>query len=98
MSDPALVTRVAVLETLVKEKESAIMLQAREYERRLTDLNHAHQRADDMLATYLTQAVYIADKEALDIRLRSLEKWQQYLAGAIGLFMILTPIFLHYKW
>lgn len=38
--------------------EKALLLQAAEYERRLTDLNHAHAQAKDALATYIPREVF----------------------------------------
>lgn len=49
---------VAVLQARLEEKEVALSLQAKEYERRLDDLNHAHALAKDALSTYIPREVY----------------------------------------
>ena len=41
-----------------KSVSKALALQAKEYERRLYDLNHAHAEAQRVLATYLPREVY----------------------------------------
>lgn len=41
-----------------KSQERALELQAREYERRLSDLNHAHAEATRVLGTYLPRELY----------------------------------------
>lgn len=50
--------RLAILETLIAEMRRALDLQAREYERRLDDLNHAHQSAMEVQARYVTRELY----------------------------------------
>jgi hypothetical protein len=50
--------RIAVLETLLKKADEARALQAREYERRLQDLNHAHQQAMERNATFVSRELY----------------------------------------
>jgi hypothetical protein len=42
----------------------ALELQAREYERRLEDLNHAHAEAQRVLGTYVAISVYEKDQAA----------------------------------
>ena len=49
----------------VAEVDKARQHQAKEYERRLQDLNHAHTEAQRVLHTYVTRAVYEKDHEAL---------------------------------
>jgi hypothetical protein len=50
-------------ETLLSARDHALEIQAREYERRLEDLNHAHQEAQRVLFTYVTRDVYEKDRE-----------------------------------
>lgn len=49
------------LKTLAK----ALELQAKEYERRLTDLNHAHEEARRVLSTYLPRELYERSHEEI---------------------------------
>ena len=51
-------TRISVLEERIRGMEQARALQATEYERRLDDLNHAHEQARQTLATYLPRDVF----------------------------------------
>ena len=50
----------------VKERalSAALALQAREYERRLNELNHAHARAVDVANKSVSREVYDADQRA----------------------------------
>jgi hypothetical protein len=42
----------------------ALELQAKEYERRLADLNHAHAESQRVLNTYIPYSVYEKDRDA----------------------------------
>lgn len=46
------------LERELKDLAKALELQAKEYERRLDDLNHSHSEAQRVLATYLPRELY----------------------------------------
>jgi len=59
----------------------ALELQAREYERRLSDLNHAHQQAQDVQGTYLPREVYESQQRESDVKINNLEKWQSNFMG-----------------
>ena len=69
-----LTVEVAVLRERLHEHKltasKALELQAKEYERRLDDLNHAHQQARETLQTYLPREIH--DKE-----MRDLSIWQR---------------------
>ena len=54
----SLEVRLAVLEERVANRDDALALQAKEYERRLADLNHAHQLAEEKNRNYVTREVY----------------------------------------
>lgn len=60
-------------EALQTERDKALALQHAEYERRLQDLNHAHERAQETAHTYLTidkyEAVQKAEATALELAL-----------------------------
>lgn len=46
------------MKAVLEGRDKALQLQAAEYERRLTDLNHAHQEALRVQHTYVTQDKY----------------------------------------
>jgi len=67
-------TRLAVMEArldalveTIKEtallRDRALVMQAGEYERRLGDLNHAHEKQREDQATYMPRELYDADKK-----------------------------------
>ena len=60
-----LTIEVAVLKTRIDAKEHALAIQAKEYERRLHDLNDAHRLARDTLATYLPREIFDKEHNAL---------------------------------
>lgn len=49
---------------LRQQDQKALKLQAEEYERRLDELNHAHDEARRVLGTYVTKTAYDKDQEA----------------------------------
>lgn len=69
--------RLSVLEERLRGVEKAIQHQAVEYERRLTDLNHAHSRAREDLATYTPREVY-------DKFLQGFEEWRRSVDAVIS--------------
>ena len=103
ISITSLTTEVAVLKEQIKglrelivqqdkSVEKALELQAREYERRLDDLNHAHKQAVETQATFVSREVYDAyvasQLAAADLERRDKQKWrdevQQELASSRG--------------
>ena len=56
--DDNLHVRIAVLEATIAHLREARDLQAKEYERRLQDLNHAHTQAEEKYREYLPRATY----------------------------------------
>jgi hypothetical protein len=61
MSEPTAhdyAVRIAILETKLHAADEARTLQAKEYERRLQDLNHAHQKAVEERATVVSRELY----------------------------------------
>ena len=63
-----LMVEVAVLKTRVNSKEDSLRLQAKEYERRLHELNDAHNLARTVLATYLPREIFDKEHSALQSR------------------------------
>jgi hypothetical protein len=68
MSRPSAEVRIAVLETRLKMADDARELQAKEYERRLDDLNHEHKRNIERNAAFVSRELH----DALDQSLRTL--------------------------
>jgi hypothetical protein len=64
-------TKVDMLDRLFHERieavDRAIVLQAREYARRLEELNHAHQNAVQDRAGYLQREVWEANRKELEV-------------------------------
>lgn len=85
MSEP--ITRVewerelAHLRELLGERDKALELQAREYERRLDLLNHAHQEARENWERSLPRERYEADQRA---RAAQLMAWVFALLAAVS--------------
>lgn len=56
--------RLAVLEARMAERDKALKVQAKEYERRLEALNHAHEQAIQVQHTYVTEDKFEAQIKA----------------------------------
>jgi cell division protein FtsB len=70
-------TRVPLKEfvlSLLAERDKALLIQVTELERRLTDLNHAHQNAAMERHTYLTTEVYDARHRELEQQIAGLRE------------------------
>ena len=76
-----LVTRIAVLEQQLKGAEHAVMLQAKEYERRLLELNHAHDRAVQDRATYVTREMFASFQDKIESSLDSIRESRSQDSG-----------------
>jgi len=74
-------TQVQVLKTELRERDKALEKQAREYERRLEDLNHAHALAQQTLNTYIPRETYSKDVDSLNARVGILEIWKERISG-----------------
>lgn len=72
---------VAVLEERIRNLDKALELQAREYSRRLEELNHSHQQQVDRNAMYVSRESWeLSNKElnkALEIRAQENAVWQR---------------------
>lgn len=82
MDDSALVVKihdlemkVSILQTELECSLEARTLQAAEYERRLSELNHAHQQQLDRNAEYVSRELFESRKDAVDRRLNSVERF-----------------------
>ena len=56
--------KVAVLEERLRSMDKALALQAHEYDRRLGELNHAHEQAVQVQHTYVSEEVHERDVAA----------------------------------
>ena len=72
--------------------ERALSIQAREYERRLDELNHAHATAVQTLATYIPRE--IADKRFDELlgKISALEQWQAKSIGFLTAAMLILQV------
>jgi hypothetical protein len=76
-------TKIARLEEQLKGAREALSLQAREYERRLQDLNGEAGRLQEMQQTYLEKNVYEIGHRYLTERLDSVTKLVYIGLGAV---------------
>lgn len=67
MTEPHDATRIAVLEEQVRSLRREIEVQAVEYKRRLTELNHAHEQAQARNAEFVRIGSYESDINALRV-------------------------------
>jgi hypothetical protein len=74
-------TKIAVLEEKIAGLQKAISLQAAEYERRLTELNHAHAQATTERRQFLQQDVFMTFKDANNNWQREMEVWRSRVIG-----------------
>ena len=87
-----LLVEIAVLHTKLDSAKEAVNLQAEEYKRRLTELNHAHSRAENTLNTFTPRELFeraIKEvKERTDLALKEVESWRRtvdaYMANNSG--------------
>ena len=75
--------QIAVLQERLRASEIALSSQAREYERRLTELNHAHQQQQDRNAQYVSREAWELNNKEGEARLNVIER-QQSRAYGIG--------------
>jgi hypothetical protein len=86
MSEADQQVKIAVLENEVRNLKSAIELQAKEYERRLSDLNHAHAQATVDKSKFVSGELFYAKLDEVAKWRSEMEKWQSKVIGiAIGL-------------
>ncbi len=72
MSVDSTEVHIAVLQTEVTNLKQSIKLQAAEYERRLGELNHAHQIATERNAEFVSREAFEQRDKELDNRIREL--------------------------
>ena len=96
-SDPRvqeLSVEVAVLKARLDAKEEALGLQAKEYERRLHDLNDAHRLARDTLITYLPREIFEKQIAGWDDWRRIVDSDRSTNAGSKAMLAAIVSIFL----
>jgi hypothetical protein len=68
--------KIEALTLIMNERQaatrSALSLQAKEYERRLADLNHAHAQAQQMLATYVPRETWAERQKTTEKKVEDL--------------------------
>ncbi len=88
MSEPTERERLSALKELMYQRldamDAALKLQATEYERRLELLNHAHQRAIDVLATYLPREKFESFEQEYTRRHVALSNLVESRAVSVG--------------
>ena len=69
-----LLVKIAVLHEQIKSSDKSLLIQAKEYERRLESLNHEAERLRVMQATYLPREVYETHHKELKNKIEALQK------------------------
>jgi len=82
-------TRIAVLEAVIASNEKTLKLQAREYSRRLADLNGEAERLRQMQETYVPKSVYDIQHQIL---IEKIETNQKMLYIGIGILLALQVV------
>lgn len=78
-------SRIAVLESNIVWLKENVKLQANEYERRLTELNHAHAQATLDRNKYLSAEMFYSKMTELDKWRSDVDTWRARIMGiAIG--------------
>ena len=73
------------IDRILAERDKALALQAREYERRLDELNHSHDEARRVLGTYVTRDVYEHAHEQSRERVEALKTlFEREIATRVG--------------
>jgi hypothetical protein len=84
----ALERQIAVLRARRISDREALQLQAAEYQRRLSDLNHAHQRIVDIQSKSVTAEKFDdyqkSQKAALDLALKAVDEAMDRAEARIG--------------
>lgn len=79
-----------VIELKFKAYDDALDLQAKEYSRRLEQLNGEAAKLKDMQATYVSREVYDAKVKELDTLLSELKISKEVLAAKAGMPMVIV--------
>ena len=96
-----------LIEVRAAANANALRLQAKEYERRLDDLNHAHKRADEQVKRTVSVEVYDVNRRNDEGRLYALEKQltaevarrggrSEILAGLAVVLSLVLPLILKF--
>ncbi len=84
-NDHEALVRLAVLETRLNGTVENIALQAQEYERRLTELNHAHARATEDRNKYVGVDLFYSKIDEIAKWRSEMDQWRSKIIGiAIG--------------
>ena len=74
--------KIAVLQTELICAKDAVIKQAAEYERRLTELNHSHRQQVERNAHYVSREAWDLRNKELDSRLLNIDRWRWMSVGA----------------
>ena len=89
------------MDDLVKQRfkaiDKALKLQAKEYGRRLSELNHAHQQSREKERDFISTEVYSRDIRELTGKINALERAEsnrlgQFAAAGLGLTLLVIAI------
>lgn len=78
----ALDKELAVLRAELEASQEARVLQAKEYERRLQELNHAHQIQTERNAQYISREAFELYTAKVDEWRRAVDQWRWFAIGA----------------
>jgi hypothetical protein len=79
-------TKIAVLQSEVANLKQSIILQAKEYERRLTELNHAHAQSTIDKSKFLAADMFYVNKDDVNKWRNEIDQWRSKVIGiAIGI-------------
>lgn len=82
-----LTVKIAVLEERIRGREEALQLQASEYERRLDDLNHEHDKNKERNAEFVRREQYDATLNSLTVWRRTVDDWIAEARGSRTAFV-----------
>ena len=75
--------KIAVLEAQLAGMKENILLQAKEYERRLTELNHAHARAADDRTKFVSNELFSAKMSEFVKWQSNIDQWRSKVFGIV---------------
>jgi hypothetical protein len=81
VSEQDLILKVAVLEERIANAKETLDKQAKEYERRLDELNHAHERSIEDKLEFLEKSVYEKSEDEHDQWRRAVATRLDVMAG-----------------
>jgi ElaB/YqjD/DUF883 family membrane-anchored ribosome-binding protein len=83
---------IAILQERLRSSDEALKSQAREYERRLQELNHAHAQQIARNAEYVPRESFDSRNAQIDEWRREVDKWRWISIGAASVTGTVTGI------